>query len=120
MLQTFSCCDPTTKTELFRSFCLSLYGCVLWSSSSSELRSLEVTVNNILWKIWSLSRYCHTAILHLVACMHSLYNTVITRSHTLISVAVVSGSAVVADVFSESRNLVYTTTGYNNLYGHIH
>ena len=45
MLHTFSCCDPFTKTELFRSFCLSLYGCALWSMSATQFHSLEVTFN---------------------------------------------------------------------------
>ena len=45
MLHTFSCCDPHTKTTLFCSVCLSLYGSSLWMSSSSELRSLEATFN---------------------------------------------------------------------------
>ena len=70
MLHTFSCCDPLTKTMLFRGFCLSLYGSALWFSSSSELRSLEIT---ILRKIWSLPRACHTGILHQVAGLHSIY-----------------------------------------------
>jgi len=29
ILHTFSCCDPVVKTNLLRSFCLSLYGCGL-------------------------------------------------------------------------------------------
>ena len=79
MLHTFSCCDPLTKTMLFRSFCLSLYSSALWMSSSSELRSLEVTFNNILRKIWSLPRaYYHTGILHQVAGLHSIFNVVVS------------------------------------------
>ena len=42
MLHTFSSCDPFTRTELFRSYCLSLYGSSLWSASFKELKSLEV------------------------------------------------------------------------------
>ena len=67
MLHTFACCDPIVKTHLFSSFCLSLYGAALWKSSNPQLKSLEVAFNNILRKIWSLPRYCHTAILHCVA-----------------------------------------------------
>ena len=42
-------------------------GSALWRASSSELRNLEISLNNILRKIWSLPRRCHTAILHRVA-----------------------------------------------------
>ena len=31
-----------------------------------------------------------------------------------------AGSVVVTAVFNESRNVVYTTTGYDNLHGHLH
>ena len=51
MVNIFSTCDPTTKTVLFRSFCLSLYGSALWRLSCPALRSLEVTFNNILQKL---------------------------------------------------------------------
>ena len=45
MLHSFSCCSPFVKTKLFSSFCLSLCGSCLWSSSSPALRSLETTFN---------------------------------------------------------------------------
>ena len=113
MLHTFSCCDPFTKTELFRTFCLSLYGCALWLSSATQIHSLEVTFNNIIRKIWSLPRNCHTSILHLVAGLHSLRNTVIFRSLGLVSAAFKSQSPLLADVYSQSIKLVYTSVGYN-------
>ena len=56
MLHTFAPCDPFTKSQLLHSFCLSLYGSALWLCSSSELKSLEISFNNIIRKIWSLRR----------------------------------------------------------------
>ena len=63
-----SCCDPFTKTELFLSFCSSLCGCVLRSSSICfsnapsrghiQQHPMEDLVTH---------RYSHTRILHLVA-----------------------------------------------------
>ena len=50
MLQIFSCCDKLTKTTLFRSYCLALPGCSLWSLASPQLSSLVVAFNNILRK----------------------------------------------------------------------
>ena len=56
LLSTFYAANPIVKTTLFHSFCLSLYGSALctWRLSSSNLRSLEVTFNNLLRKIWKL------------------------------------------------------------------
>ena len=53
MLHLFACCDPYVKTRLFSSFCLSLYDTVLWKSSDSQLKSLEVTFNTFLREIWT-------------------------------------------------------------------
>ena len=64
LLSTFSATNPAVKTLLFHTFCLSLYGSSLWSLASPDLRSLEVTFNNILRKIWKLPRKCRTNILH--------------------------------------------------------
>ena len=54
MLHLFACCDPLVKTRLFSSSCLSLYGAALWKSSDPQLKTLEVTFNNFLCKIWGL------------------------------------------------------------------
>ena len=102
ILHTFSCCDPFTKTEVFRSFCLSLYGCALWSSSATQIHSLEVTFNNILRKIWSLPQNCQTSILHVVAGLHTLRNTVVIRSLGLISAAFKSQSPLLIADYSQT------------------
>ena len=62
MLHTFSSCDKYTKTKFFQSFCLSLPGCALWKLSCPQIKSLEVTFNYILLKIWDLPRRCHTVL----------------------------------------------------------
>ena len=120
MLHTFSCCDSYTKSNLFRSFCLSLYGSSLWLASSKELRSLEICLNNIIRKIWCLPQRCHTSLLHLISGLPSIFNTVITRSQNLASSAIQSSSRLISDVFLDSSSLIYTSTGYNLTFGHKH
>ena len=76
-----ACCTPFlvvthSPRQCFFAVFVSHYMNLLWFSSSSELRSLEITFNNILRKIWSLPRACHTGILHPVAGLHSIYNGV--------------------------------------------
>ena len=105
MLHLFACCDPLVKTCLFSSFCLSLYGAALWKSSDPQLKTLEVTFNNFLRKIWSLPRHSHTGLLHSTAKLQSIYNVVIFRSAKLLASASGSSSSLISDLFSESSLL---------------
>ena len=109
MLHSFSSCNPLVKTKLFESFCLSLHGSALWFSFSPELRSLEVTFNNILRRIWSFPRMCHTGILHCTAQLNSVYNNIIVvqRSSKLLPAALISHSSLVRDIFVHSSTLTY-------------
>ena len=113
LLHIFSCCDPSVKTYLFSSFCLSLYGAALWRVSCPQLRALEVSFNNVLRKIWSLPRHssisCWTA--------EHIYNTVLYRSRKLIASAKTSKCSLISDIFSESAATVFTSFGYNLLCG---
>ena len=120
MLHLFACCDPFVKTRLFSSFCPSLYGAALWKSSDPQLKSLEVTFNNILRRIWSLPRHCHTGILHSVAKLQSIYNVVVSRSAKLLASASGSTSCLISDLFSESARCAYCFIGYNTKYGYKH
>ena len=120
MLTIFRPCDPYTKTKLMQSFCLSLYGASLWTASSPDLQSLETAYNNLLRKIWNLPRCCHSAILHRVAGVSSIYNMIITRCRKLVASARRAGSHLLSDVFTEATTLVYTNVGYNSFYADRH
>jgi len=113
LLSTFYAANPVVKTTLFRSFCLSLYGSALWRLSSSSLRSLEVTFNNLLRKIWKLPRQCHTSILHCTSSLQSLFNVVVYRSSKLCQKARDTGIPLIHDIFTEAPRLSYTTFGFN-------
>ena len=113
LLSTFYAANPAVKTLLFRTFCLSLYGSALWRLSSSSLRSLEVTFNNLLRKIWKLPRHCHTSILHCISSLQSLFNIVIYRSSMLCQKARATGIPLIRDIFAEAPQLSYTTFGFN-------
>ena len=114
LLHIFPCRDLSIKTQLFLSFCLSLYGAALWRVSCPQLRSLEVSFNNILRKIWSLPRQSHTGIVHSVAGLQSIYNIVLNRSRKLIASATKSKCT---ELFSECAVTAFTSFGYNHLYG---
>ena len=120
MLHSFSPCNLLVKTKLFESFCLSLYGSAL-RFSSPELRSLEVTFNNILRRIWSLPSMCHTGVLHCTAQLNSVYNIIVVqRSSKLLSAALKSHSSLLRDTSVQSSTLTYTSIGYNSVFGSHH
>ena len=120
MLCIFSSANPYVKTKLLKSFCLSLYGSSLWKSSALSLKAFNISFNNILRKVWSLPRTCHTSILHLVSVLHSITNVVLFRSSNLLYAALHSKSSLLADVFSDSCSLIYTSISYNYVYGYRH
>ena len=72
----------------------------------------EICLNNIIRKIWCLSQRCHTSLLQLISGL--------PRSQNLASSAIQSSSRLISDVFLDSSNLIYTSTGYNLTFGHKH
>ena len=120
MLSIFSSCDRYTKSKLLQGFCLSLYGASLWMVSSPDLHSLEVSLNSILRKTWSLPQRCYTGILQLVGNVSSLYTIVISRSNKLILSALKPQSSLLTEMFNDCKSLVYTSFGYISVYGYRH
>ena len=60
------------------------YGCGLWKISYSG----PFTWNNIQRRVWSLPQFGHMGILHQVASLHSLYNTLDRASTMLILLSI--------------------------------
>ena len=85
ILCTFSSADPFVKCYLVICYCLSLYGCTLWSLSTSSVKIIEVSLNEILRKVWNLPRNSHTGILHCVAQVHTISNLLCKRFLSLYS-----------------------------------
>ena len=80
----FHAVDPFVKCFLFKSYGLSLYGCSLWSLSSSFLRIIEAILNKLLRKLWNLPRQSHSAIVHCVAHNDSISSFVFRRFLSLL------------------------------------
>ena len=79
VLCTFRFADPFVLTYLLKSYCLSLYGCTIWSLSSSSIKSLQIAINKILRKIWNLPRYSHTSIVLCTARINYIYDIIFYR-----------------------------------------
>ena len=121
ILCTFHSTDPFVKSFLIKSYCLSLYGCTLWSLSTSSMKLIEVALNKLLRKVWNLPCNSHTSIVHCLAQVHTICRDILyKRSCSLLSHALLSPSPLVRAVFSDSSKLVYTFTGYNWCYGCQH
>ena len=70
-----------------------------------------------LRRIWHLPARCHTAIIHSVAGLQSIFNIVCSWSIALFRAVKACPSNTVHCVFYESKNLVFTTTGFNATFG---
>ena len=99
VLYCFRATDPLTKMRLFHAYCLSLYGCSLRRLDCPALRSLGVTFNQVIRRIWHLPRNCHTAIVHSVGLISSIFNIVLARFSKFFSSAVSHSSPLVRSVF---------------------
>ena len=65
LLRMFSYCTIDVKKELFRSYCLSLYGCSLWSDySKATYRKLTVAFNNIYRRMLGLPWRCSASAMY--------------------------------------------------------
>ena len=98
VISRFNLADSVLKTHLFQSYHLSFYGGALLCLSSSQIKALEVSYNNILHRIWSLPRVSHTAFVHLVAELRCVYNLLYHRLLKLVCKALNHDSILVHSV----------------------
>ena len=117
ILCTFNAADPFVKCFLVKSYCLSLYGCPLWTLSSTPLKIIETALNKLLRKLWNLPRNSHTSIVHSVAKCHSVSNLAFKRFCSLYASALSSSSDLVRIVYLDSSKLLYSFTGFNHIHG---
>ena len=117
ILIKFGFCDPFILTKLLTCFCLSLYGCALWSLDSRAIKHLDVSINNCLRRIWSLPRNCHTSFLHAVSGCNSVFNTCYKRFCNLYRSAINSGNLLVRTVFQSACLSCHNFIGFIHQYG---
>ena len=108
---------PFIKTFLIKSYCLSLYGCSLWSLSSTSIKLIEVVVNKILRKLWKLPYNLHTGITHRVARFYFICNLVYRRFCSFIQRSLCSEYHLIRFI---SLYRAFSFIGYNHLYGTKH
>ena len=107
-------------TFLLKFYCLSLYGCCLWSLNTPAIRIIEIALNKVLRKIWHLPSRAHTGIVHCVAQVHTISNMLYDRFQLFLSKASSSSSSLIRSIITESGYHVNCFTGYNLNYDHSH
>ena len=95
------------KCFLVKSYCLSVYGCSLWTLNSSSLKVIETALNKLLRKLWNLPRNSHTTIVHSVAKCHSVSNLAFERFCSLYAGALSPPSDLVRIDSSKLFNHIY-------------
>ena len=96
---------------------MSFYGCALWNLSIRSIKALDVCINKVLRRIWSLPYNCHTDILHLVAGSDSIFNACYNHFCKLLCSANISCNHLVRSVFQGSSLSCRNFIGYNCKYG---
>ena len=99
ILLTFKAVDPFVKSFLIKSFCLSLYGCCLWTLSSPDIHTLVVSLNHILRKVWCLPRNSHSAIGNCLARIPMVINSLLKRFFSFYNSAISSPSPLLKNMF---------------------
>ncbi len=117
VLLRFGFCTPTVLTRLLRSYCMSFYGCALWNLNHKMIKCLEVCMNKVLRRIWSLPYDCHTDILHSVSGCYSIVNVCYNRFCKLFQAAVSSGNCIVHHVFHDASFSCRNAIGFNHKFG---
>ena len=107
VLHQFAFCTPVVLSYLLRCFCMSYYGCVLWNLSNPSIKCLDICMNNILRRVWSLPFNCHTSTLHVISGCHSIYNTCYKQFYKMLCLAKSSCNYLVRSVFHASSLLFF-------------
>ena len=120
VLYKFGAVDPFVKSYLLKSYCLSLYGCPLWSLSSPSIKLIEIALNKLLRRVWNLPHHSHSGIVHCTAKICHVSNIICDRFSALFSRSLSSQSDFVRSIFLHSSQYAYSFIGYNSLYGNTH
>ena len=79
MMSVFRHCPVSVKYRLFKTYCLSLYGCVLWEFSCDMINKFYVCWRKCMRQLIGLSQRAHGGYLHKVVDDISIENQLIKR-----------------------------------------
>ena len=86
------------KYKLFRSYCMAMYGCELWSLNNDQLDNLCLSWRKSLRQIWRLPRNTHSYLLPILSRCLPLFDEICARSMKFIIACLSSDSSLVRAV----------------------
>ena len=84
VLRFFNKLNASVKYKLFQSYCMSIYGCELWSLTNDKIDDLCITWRKSLRRIFGLPYDTHFYILLLLGQCLPLYDEICSRSLRLL------------------------------------
>lgn len=64
IMATFGYCDYEVKYNLFKTYCMPLYGCILWDMTGKDIQKFYVTWRKCLRKLLGLNYRTHSLYIH--------------------------------------------------------
>ena len=104
LLARFGFCCSTILTNLFRTYCTSLYGSPLWPLDSNSLSRLNIAWKRCIKRIWKISPRCHSNLLPLVSKVPPLQDLLLSRFVTFSIGCLRSCNPVVRFLFSVANH----------------
>ena len=87
--------NHVTKMRLLTSYCFSLYGCVLWDITHSDLELVCSTWRSGVRRVWGLPNRTHCALIPLISGRLPLYDEIIKRMLSFIRKCLMSDNELV-------------------------
>ena len=66
MLSRFNFCSSEIKSRLFRTYCISFYGCPLWDLRSNYIKYFYRTWRKCIRRVWNLPYRCHNKFTYII------------------------------------------------------
>ena len=110
----FNNLNSSIKYKLFQSYCMSVYGCELWSLSNDKINDLCIAWRKSLRRVWGLPYNTHCYILPLLSQCLPLFDEICSRSLSFIKSCLLHKSKLVSEV----SNYAIRYGRYNSFLGH--
>ena len=92
---TFSHVTSDVKYNLFKSYCMSLYGCPLWDLDSKDIGLFYVAWRKCIRRIFRLHPMTHSKLLHLICQNEPIHDQLCNRFRNFYTSCVKSDNAII-------------------------
>jgi hypothetical protein len=100
LLARFRCCNSSTLSFLFRSYCTSFYGSPLWPLDDASLGRLNVAWRKSLRRIWRINPRTHSLLIPLINNCAPINIQLLIRFSTFINSCLLSNNPILTLITS--------------------